>query len=70
MAVDARQGFFAAHFFQDPVQPGSLGLEAMLDALRAAARLCAGPSAQGARFREGDEVLYDVMYDILLRHEG
>jgi 3-hydroxymyristoyl/3-hydroxydecanoyl-(acyl carrier protein) dehydratase len=26
--------FFKAHFFQDPVQPGSLGLEAMLQLLR------------------------------------
>ncbi len=47
MGVDAGQWFFAAHFFQDPVQPGSLGVEAMLDALRAAARLRAGP---GGRF--------------------
>ncbi|CAN5660995.1 type I polyketide synthase [soil metagenome] len=31
--------FFKAHFFQDPVQPGSLGLEAMQQAARAAARL-------------------------------
>lgn len=27
--------FFKAHFYQDPVQPGSLGLEAMLSLLRA-----------------------------------
>jgi 3-hydroxymyristoyl/3-hydroxydecanoyl-(acyl carrier protein) dehydratase len=33
--VDASDWFFRAHFFQDPVQPGSLGLEAMLQALRA-----------------------------------
>ncbi|MFY1599785.1 hypothetical protein [Micromonospora sp. WMMD737] len=31
--------FFKAHFFQDPVQPGSLGLEAMQQAARALARL-------------------------------
>ena len=31
--------FFKAHFFQDPVQPGSLGLEAMQQAARAAAKL-------------------------------
>lgn len=31
--------FFKAHFFQDPVQPGSLGLEAMQQAARATARL-------------------------------
>ncbi len=27
--VDAGEWFFKAHFFQDPVQPGSLGIEAM-----------------------------------------
>jgi amino acid adenylation domain-containing protein/thioester reductase-like protein len=29
-AVDASDWFFKAHFFQDPVQPGSLGIEAIL----------------------------------------
>ena len=33
--VDINEWFFKAHFFQDPVQPGSLGLEAMLQALQA-----------------------------------
>ena len=37
--VDPGEWFFQAHFFQDPVQPGSLGLEAMLQALQAAALL-------------------------------
>jgi 3-oxoacyl-(acyl-carrier-protein) synthase/3-hydroxymyristoyl/3-hydroxydecanoyl-(acyl carrier protein) dehydratase/1-acyl-sn-glycerol-3-phosphate acyltransferase len=32
--VDAADWFFKAHFFQDPVQPGSLGMEAMLQLLR------------------------------------
>jgi acyl transferase domain-containing protein/3-hydroxymyristoyl/3-hydroxydecanoyl-(acyl carrier protein) dehydratase len=32
--IDAGEWFFKAHFFQDPVQPGSLGLEAMLQALQ------------------------------------
>lgn len=32
--VDAGEWFFKAHFFQDPVQPGSLGLEAMLQTLQ------------------------------------
>jgi 3-hydroxymyristoyl/3-hydroxydecanoyl-(acyl carrier protein) dehydratase len=31
--VRASDWFFKAHFFQDPVQPGSLGLEAMLQAV-------------------------------------
>ena len=33
--VVARDWFFKAHFFQDPVQPGSLGVEAMLQAMQA-----------------------------------
>ncbi len=32
--VDPGEWFFAAHFFQDPVQPGSLGVEAMLSLLQ------------------------------------
>ncbi len=31
--VDPNEWFFKAHFYTDPVQPGSLGLEAMLQAL-------------------------------------
>ena len=32
--IDAGQWFFKAHFFQDPVMPGSLGLQAMLQLLQ------------------------------------
>jgi 3-hydroxymyristoyl/3-hydroxydecanoyl-(acyl carrier protein) dehydratase len=32
--VDADDWYFKAHFFQDPVQPGSLGMEAMAQALQ------------------------------------
>ncbi|MEE8408441.1 MAG: 1-acyl-sn-glycerol-3-phosphate acyltransferase [Myxococcota bacterium] len=32
--VDPSEWFFKAHFFQDPVQPGSLGLEALLQLLQ------------------------------------
>lgn len=32
--VDADEWFFKAHFFQDPVQPGSLGIEAMIQLLQ------------------------------------
>jgi acyl transferase domain-containing protein/3-hydroxymyristoyl/3-hydroxydecanoyl-(acyl carrier protein) dehydratase/1-acyl-sn-glycerol-3-phosphate acyltransferase len=32
--VDPGEWFFKAHFFQDPVQPGSLGIEAMLQLLQ------------------------------------
>ena len=34
--IDPTAWFFQAHFFQDPVQPGSLGLEALLQVLQAA----------------------------------
>ena len=33
-AVDPAEWFFKAHFFQDPVQPGSLGIEAMIQVLQ------------------------------------
>ncbi len=36
MDVSADQWFFAAHFYQDPVQPGSLGIEALLQVLQVA----------------------------------
>ena len=32
--VNQDEWFFKAHFFQDPVQPGSLGIEAMLQLLQ------------------------------------
>ncbi len=32
--IDCSAWFFKAHFFQDPVQPGSLGTEAMIQALQ------------------------------------
>jgi 3-hydroxymyristoyl/3-hydroxydecanoyl-(acyl carrier protein) dehydratase len=35
--VAAKQWFFKAHFYQDPVQPGSLGIEALLQAVQALA---------------------------------
>jgi len=35
--VNPHEWFFAAHFFQDPVCPGSLGIEALLQLLRFAA---------------------------------
>ncbi|MCU0655141.1 MAG: polyketide synthase dehydratase domain-containing protein [Polyangiaceae bacterium] len=33
--IDPGEWFFKAHFFQDPVQPGSLGIEAMIQVLQA-----------------------------------
>ena len=32
--IDPKEWFFKAHFFQDPVMPGSLGLEACLEAIK------------------------------------
>ncbi len=37
--VDPYAWYFKAHFFQDPVQPGSLGLDALVQALRIAAQM-------------------------------
>ena len=34
-AIDPNDWFFSAHFYQDPVMPGSLGIEAMLQAMQA-----------------------------------
>nr|WP_255525555.1 beta-ketoacyl synthase N-terminal-like domain-containing protein [Mycolicibacterium sp. BK634] len=52
--------FFKAHFFQDPVQPGSLGLEAMQQAARAAVRL-SGLVGAGDEF-EFEPVALDQMF--------
>jgi len=57
--VDPSMWFFEAHFFQDPVWPGSLGLEAFIQLLKVAAgkRWNLGPDAEfltmplGARHR-------------------
>jgi 3-hydroxymyristoyl/3-hydroxydecanoyl-(acyl carrier protein) dehydratase len=48
IAVDAEAWFFEAHFYQDPVWPGSLGLEAFLQLLKvyAARRWDLGKEAQ------------------------
>ena len=48
--VDPEAWFFKAHFFQDPVQPGSLGLEAIQQAARAAARLSGLADGDGFEF--------------------
>jgi acyl transferase domain-containing protein/3-hydroxymyristoyl/3-hydroxydecanoyl-(acyl carrier protein) dehydratase len=37
--IDPRAWYFAAHFFQDSVQPGSLGLESLIQLLQAFVRL-------------------------------
>ena len=37
--IDPTAWYFKAHFYEDPVQPGSLGLEALFNLLKAAAKL-------------------------------
>ena len=49
--VRAADWFFKAHFMQDPVQPGSLGIEALLQALQAAMRLRGTGAQWGAAAR-------------------
>ena len=43
-AVDPAEWFFKAHFYQDPVWPGSLGLESFLQLLKLLRGPCAGES--------------------------
>jgi acyl transferase domain-containing protein/3-hydroxymyristoyl/3-hydroxydecanoyl-(acyl carrier protein) dehydratase len=54
--VDPGAWFFGAHFYQDPVWPGSLGLESLLQLLKAAAvrRWGGGPSARFDVLRGGE----------------
>ena len=47
--VTSGEWFFKAHFFQDPVQPGSLGIEAMIQLLQVA-MLHRGLGRPGAHF--------------------
>jgi 3-hydroxymyristoyl/3-hydroxydecanoyl-(acyl carrier protein) dehydratase len=48
--VDPEEWFFKAHFYQDPVWPGSLGLEAFLQLLKAAA-VQYWPESRNGRFQ-------------------
>jgi acyl transferase domain-containing protein/3-hydroxymyristoyl/3-hydroxydecanoyl-(acyl carrier protein) dehydratase len=62
--VDPEEWFFAAHFYQDPVWPGSLGLEAFLQLLKVAAvdrfgaavRLVVAPEARHTWLYRGQVV--------------
>ncbi len=49
-AVDPAEWYFAAHFYQDPVCPGSLGLESLVQLLKAEAGRRWGGGGQGLRF--------------------
>ena len=48
--VHAGEWFFKAHFFQDPVQPGSLGMEALLQLLQVVMLEQGMGTGPGARF--------------------
>ena len=63
-AVDASAWFFKAHFFQDPVWPGSLGLESFLQLLKVAASRC-WPDRIGADAEfvsQGDAIEHAWLY--------
>ncbi len=49
--IDPTEWFFAAHFYQDPVMPGSLGLEALLTLLKVFARERFGKCLTTHRFQ-------------------
>jgi 3-hydroxymyristoyl/3-hydroxydecanoyl-(acyl carrier protein) dehydratase len=50
--VDTRDWYFRAHFYEDPVQPGSLGVEAMVQALQwLAAKVGADEGMRAPRFQ-------------------
>ncbi len=49
--VDPDEWFFAAHFYQDPVMPGSLGLEALIQLLKVYARERYKALAESRRFQ-------------------
>ncbi len=54
--VDPRAWFFACHFYQDPVMPGSLGVEAMVQAMQAyALRQDLGKGFRSPRFEQAVE---------------
>ncbi|PIU20236.1 MAG: type I polyketide synthase, partial [Elusimicrobia bacterium CG08_land_8_20_14_0_20_59_10] len=48
--VNPAEWFFKAHFYQDPVCPGSLGLESFINLMKAAAALRWPGLPQGSRF--------------------
>lgn len=49
-SIDPSHWYFQAHFFQDPVQPGSIGMDAMLQALRLLALELGVGVEKGQRF--------------------
>lgn len=60
--VRPEEWFFKAHFFQDPVQPGSLGVEALLELLRLYAHERWGESPGGWHRAPALDTKHDWMY--------
>ncbi|MEM1244251.1 MAG: 3-hydroxyacyl-[acyl-carrier-protein] dehydratase FabA, partial [Pseudomonadota bacterium] len=55
--IDPNEWFFKAHFFQDPVQPGSLGVEAILQTLQFYVLHCFPDKCDGQAYFE--PVIFD-----------
>ena len=66
--VDAGEWFFKAHFFQDPVQPGSLGVQAMLQTLEQWLRMTHGASTGVAAPLLGREHTWKYRGQVLPQH--
>ena len=66
--VDAGEWFFKAHFFQDPVQPGSLGVQAMLQTLEQWLCMTRGASAGVAAPLLGREHTWKYRGQVLPHH--
>lgn len=66
--VDAGEWFFKAHFFQDPVQPGSLGVQAMLQTLEQWLRITRGASTAIAAPLLGREHTWKYRGQVLPHH--
>jgi 3-hydroxymyristoyl/3-hydroxydecanoyl-(acyl carrier protein) dehydratase len=66
--VDAGEWFFKAHFFQDPVQPGSLGVQAMLQTLEQWLRMTRGATAGVAAPLLGREHAWKYRGQVLPQH--
>jgi len=64
--IEADDWFFKAHFFQDPVQPGSLGIEAIYQLLQFYMIVCdLGAGIEAPRFE-----LYDAGKGIAWKYRG
>jgi 3-hydroxymyristoyl/3-hydroxydecanoyl-(acyl carrier protein) dehydratase len=63
--IDPTSWFFAAHFHQDPVMPGSLGIEALYQAMRACGR-----ASRHARAFKAPRFVHPVGRDVVWKYRG